>query len=75
MTLNTVFANNLYLDRYNSYFIGTTEIRLGNDSTAYSTVNSVAWPALYDGGFFPIGTTENGRYLTFRRIHLEAGLV
>ena len=57
MTLHTVYVSNFYYLNQFSYYIGTTEIRLGNDSSAYSTVNSVVWPALYDGGFFPIGTT------------------
>ena len=74
MTLNTVYASNYYYDRGLSYYIGTTEIKLGNDYEAYSSVNSVVWPAMYDGGFFPIGTTYNGRYLTFRRVYLESSL-
>ena len=27
---------------------------------------------MYDGGFFPVGTTNNGQFLTFRRTHLES---
>ena len=71
MTLHTVFVSNTYYSRNLSYRIGTTEIRLGDDPGAYSSANNVVWPALYDGGFFPIGTTYNGRYLTFRRIYLN----
>ena len=37
-------------------------------------MNSVVWPALYDGGFFPIGTAHSGRYLTIRRIYLASGV-
>ena len=48
--------------------IGTVEIRLGDDSLAFYTVNNIVWSELYDGGFFPIDTNINGRYLTFRRI-------
>ena len=73
MTLNTVYISNRYFDRDISYRIGTTEIRLGNDPGSYNNVNSVVWPALYDGGFFPIETTYNGRYLTFRRLSQSAG--
>ena len=54
--------------------IGTTEIRLGDESTAYSNANPIVWPALYDGGFFPIGTTNNGRYLNLRRTYLNADI-
>ena len=72
MTLHTVYAINRYRDRGNSYYFGTVEVRLGDDPGAYNSVNSVVWPAAYDGGFFPIGTTYNGRYLTIRRIHLES---
>ena len=75
MTLNTVYLNNNYSGRNKSARIGTTEIRLGNDFAQYNSVkNSVVWPALFDGGFFPIGTTYNGRYLTFRRIYLNPSL-
>ena len=56
MTLNTVCLINRYASRARSKKIGTSEIRLGNDPRPYSDVNSVVWPTLYDGGFFPIGT-------------------
>ena len=45
------------MDRGRTYRIGESEIRLGEDSGPNSSSNSVVWPALYDGGFFPIGTT------------------
>ena len=70
MTLHTVYIGNMYNHRNASKRIGTTEIRHGNDSQEFNSVNSVVWSALYDGGFFPIGTTSNGRYLTFRRIYM-----
>ena len=70
MTLHTVYIGNMYEGRNHSYRIGTTEIRHGNDSSAFNSVNSVVWSALYDGGFFPIGTTSNGRFLTLRRIYI-----
>ena len=69
-----MYINNYFKNRDSSYYIGTSEIRLGDDEAAYSSVNSVVWPALYDGGFFPIGTSYNGRYLTIRRIYLEASI-
>ena len=74
MTLHTVYINNYYFDRSANYYIGTSEIRLGDDEAAYNSVNSVVWPALYDGGYFPIGTSHNGRYLTIRRIYLEPSI-
>ena len=64
-----MYINNRCKSRTTSERIGTTEIRLGNDSAAYNIVNSVIWAALYDGGFFPIGTNYNGQYLTIRRVH------
>ena len=73
-TLNTVYFSHRYDNRNNSYRCGTAEIRLGDDSAAYNSNNSVVWAALYDGGFFPIGTTFNGRYLTIRRIHLATSI-
>ena len=74
LTLHTVFISNRYTDRDNSRRFGTSEIRLGDDSVSYNTVNSVVWPTLYDGGFIPIGTTYNGRYLTLRRIYLDTSI-
>ena len=56
VTLNTVYLTNFYYSRSYSYLIGTLEIRLGDDSGAHNRVNSIVWPELYDGGFFPIGT-------------------
>ena len=64
----------MYIDGSYKYRIGTVEIRLGDDSVAYNKVNSVVWPALYDGGFFPIGNSVSGRYLTLRRIHLLSSI-
>ena len=55
MTLNTVCIINKYSNQAERNRIGTSEIRLGNDPRPYSDVNSVVWPTLYDGGFFPIG--------------------
>ena len=75
MTLHTVFVSNIYGIPTVSKRIGTTKILLGDNLGSYSNANSVVWAELYDGGFFPIGTTYNGRYLTFRRIHLSAALV
>ena len=74
MTLHTVFVSSVYYRRDVSGRIGTTEIRLGDDSAELNTVNSVVWTALYDGGFFPIGTTNNGRYLTFRRTYRNSSV-
>ena len=71
-TLHTVFFTNRSSSRHVSYFIGTCEIRLGDNSGSYSTANSVVWQALYDGGFFPIGTDYNGRYLTIRRTYINS---
>ena len=70
MTLHTVFAINRYKNRDLSYRFGTTEIRLGDDHEGYNLNNSKVYGPIYDGGFFPIGTTYNGRYLTFRRIYV-----
>ena len=75
MTLNTVYTSNSWVDnRNNMFWFGTVEIRLGDNAAAYNSINSIVWPSLYDGGFVPIGTTFNGRYLTFRRIHLNASI-
>ena len=54
MTINTVFIVNKYKDRNNSYRFGTCEIRLGEDSSDYSSANSVVVSDFYDGGFFVI---------------------
>ena len=69
-----MFASNRYGDRYLSYRFGTVEIRLGDDATAYNSVNSKVYGPVYDGGFFPIGNTFNGRYLTLRRIYISPAL-
>ena len=74
MTLHTVYTSNYCSNRNSSYWFGTVEVRLGDDPGAYNSVNSVVWPAAYDGGFFPIGTTYNGRYLTIRRIYLTSSM-
>ena len=71
MSLHTVYIANYYYSRDSSKWLGTVEIRLGEDSTAYSNSNSIVWTELFDGGFFPIGTSFNGRYLTLRRKHLN----
>ena len=74
MTLHTVFVGSRYYNRSSSYKFGTVEIRLGNYNEEFNSVNNVVWPAAYDGGFFPIGTTISGRYLTFRRIYLDSDI-
>ena len=74
-TLHTVFVGGWvwdYLTR--KYWYGKVEIRLGDDSGAYNSVNSVVWPESFDGGFFPIGTSTSGQYLTFRRIYLPPSI-
>ena len=73
-TLHTVFLTNRSWDRGVSYFIGTSEIRLGDDSGEFNSVNRLVWPELYDGGFFPIGTSTTGRYLVIRRIYVPPDL-
>ena len=67
MALHTVYISNVKVNN----FFGTVEIRLGDDSTAHSSSNNLVYSQIYDGGFFPIGSTLNGRYLTVRRTYFS----
>ena len=47
--------------------IGDSHIRLGNDSAALSTINTMIVDDITDGGFFEATSLLSGRYLTIRR--------
>ena len=46
---------------------GESQVRLGNDGTAYSDSNGIVKTGIVDGGLFELAALPAGRYLTIRR--------
>ena len=44
-----------------------SHIRIGDDSTEYSTTNMIVRDNIFDGGFLSLNPIIAGRYLTIRR--------
>ena len=47
--------------------IGSSHVRVGNDSAAFSTNNTKVKSDIVDGGIFSLEKPESGRFIAFRR--------
>ena len=47
--------------------MGDSHIRIGDDSTELSTLNTMIVDNITDGGFFEASSLLSGRYLSIRR--------